>query len=314
MSSRAFDIATILFALKRLESNLDIKEWQASEHDQAKIFNWLKQHGGILDSITGLTALASADFQELNRFLTDRGFSPVFKPFHTARDLGVVAIIDKMIKWLNGPAKKTVIHARDGKLELPGFELPGEGVNIYQVDGDGYRDSYLLELLTKSRDTLWLFVHPNLKISQLGLVDLSIDVMSKPRQIASVAGREIPGFGALTKPAFSGAEVPMVDFDVNPSLDFLLGAMATTKKNDPYQVKQACQQFKMRMDRHGARVKAATSMGMMLTCCIDATPPPFIVDRPFYGWWMQDGIKLPMAAFFVDYDSMKRPDGNLTDL
>lgn len=63
---------------------------------------------------------------------------------------------------------------------MPGFELPDDGVNISEVEG--YRGSYLLELLTQSDETLWLFVHENTSVEGLDLVKLSLDVMQRPRK------------------------------------------------------------------------------------------------------------------------------------
>jgi len=186
------------------------------------------------------------------------------------------------------------IRTRQGA--LPGFELPGKGVNIYEVQG--YRGSYLLELLTKSDDTLWLFVHDDITLEGLDMVKLSMDVMRTSRK---------PPMGRT----FAGAKVPMIEFDVKPDLRWLLGADTTTVSGDYYVIAQAAQHFKMRMDETGARVKVATAL---LLAGISQLPGVFVVDRPFYGWWTQPGIDLPMAVFFADWDSWRKPAGSVEDL
>ena len=70
----------------------------------------------------------------------------------------------------------------------------------------------------------------------------------------------------------------------------------------------------MRMDETGARVKVATAMVASRCCVISEGPTVFVVDRPFYGWWTQTGVALPMAAFFAGWDSLHRPEGSLDEL
>ena len=104
----------------------------------------------------------------------------------------------------------------------------------------------------------------------------------------------------------------MIEFDVKPDLSWLLGADTTTVSGDSYSVAQAAQQFKMRMDETGARVKVATAIVVVRVNLL--VPTVFIVDRPFYGWWTQRGIDLPMAAFFADWDCWRKPSGSLESL
>jgi hypothetical protein len=299
--SRALDIVTVLHALRQLEKRLGVKGWKIEEGgaDQAKVFAWLKKFGKTLDKISGIEGLVSGRHYELNRFLLEHEFEAAFTPFKSKFDLGAVSIIDKTVKWLNGPAKETTIINYETGQKFPGFELPAGGVNVYKINAEGYINSYLLELLTKSDDTLWLLVHPCLDLKGLDLVELSLEAMSKPRLIAGVEK-------VLDKPDFVGAKIPMLDLLADPDVSFLINSVAVTNNEDCYRIGQAKQRFKMRMDQNGARVKAATSVGMVFMTCI-AEAQPFVVKGPFYGWWTQKGIDLPMAAFFADFDSMKRP-------
>jgi hypothetical protein len=306
MATRALDVVTIIRALKEFEKELKISEWFPGNPLQLKVFDWLKKYGLALDSVTGLKALASRDCDELNRFLVQNKFNPVIQPFNTGTSLGVVAIVDKLIKWLHGPGEIVDIQTEKGL--LPGFKLPAGGVNVYQVEG--YKDSHLLELLTKTEDTLWLFIHPDLTITGLDLVDLSLDVMSKQRKIAKLRSYFGDDLGEV---AFAGAKIPMLDFDISPDISWLCDAGGIDENKLPFSVEQAFQQFKMRMDETGARVKVATAMVMRYTAMVGG-PSCFVVDTPFYGWWMQKGVPFPMASFFADYDSLKKPVGSLEDL
>jgi hypothetical protein len=302
MATRALDVVTVFHALITLGDRIGAKRWDAVNDEQARVLAMLDTHRESIARITGLDALASNLYQELNKFLTDRKFAPMVDPFDPSDNIGVVSVLDKLVKWLSGPGEVIEIPSANGK--LPGFKLPAQGVRVYSVAG--YDESYLVELLTKSHDTLWLFTNPDQTLDGLDLVRLSMEVMSRRRAIASL-GR----MGGGT-PRFAGAQIPMVDFDIHPDLGWLLGACATTEKQGAWTIVQAKQQFKMRMDETGARVKVATAL-VGFRCAIPRSVP-FVVDRPFYGWWTQKGIDLPMAAFFADWDSLKKPAGSLEDL
>ncbi len=305
MATRALDVLTILHALHVLDGELKTTGWNTKNPQQVKIFAWLEEHRELLAEVTGLDAKASRFWEELNQFLTDHKFDPMVQPFDPDLGIGVVSILDKLVKWLNGPGAKVQINTAQG--ERPGFELPASGVNIHEVAG--YPGSYLLELLTKSDDTLWLFIHGDTSLYGLDMVELSMDVMSRTRKIPMSKSMFSSNRQYQT---FAGAQVPMLDFDIKPDISWLLNADTQTETGEYYFIAQAAQQFKMRMDETGARVKVATVIVTMRG--ISEDPKVFVLDRPFYGWWTQKGLNLPMAAFFADWDALHQPAGSLEDL
>ena len=304
MATRALDVVTILHAISVLDIELKTTGWTAHNPQQEQVFAWLEQHRGLLASVTGLDAKASRFWQELNSFLTERKFDPMVAPFDPNKGIGVVSILDKLVHWLHGPGTVVEMHTEQGR--RPGFELPPTGVNIYEVEG--YQRSYLLELLTKSDDTLWLFPHNDTSLDGINLAKLSMDVMSKPRR--TPMRKRMLGEGEY--PRYAGAQVLMVDFDIKPDISWLLGADTHTEGGDHYFVDQAAQQFKLRMDQTGARVKVATATVILHS--MREEPILFRLNRPFYGWWTQKGLDLPMAAFFADWDALHKPAGSLEDL
>lgn len=306
MATRALDVITILHALETLDHELQATRWQPQNPAQQELFAWLKTYQKHLARITGLEAKASRFYEELNAFLEHKGFSLRLEPFDPASGLGVVSVLDKLVRWLHGPGTHCDIATRQGA--MPGFELPEAGVHVYEVEG--YRGAYLLELLTQSEETLWLFVHTDTSLEGLDLVKLALDVMGRSRQTSM--SRVPAGLGEHTFPTFAGAKVPMIDFDLRPDLTWVLGAGLTTKRSGRYAITQAKQQFKLRMDETGARVKVATALVMATSLRSD--PTVFLVDRPFYGWWTQRGIDLPMATFFADWDCWRKSAGTLEDL
>ncbi len=147
-----------------------------------------------------------------------------------------------------------------------------------------------------------------MSLDGLDMVKLSMDVMSRSRK--APMRKSVFGHGEYR--AYAGAQVPMVDFDIKPDISWLLDADTYTESGEYYFVAQAAQQFKMRMDETGARVKVATVIVTLRG--ISEEPKVFVLDRPFYGWWTQKGLSLPMAAFFADWDSLRKPSGSLEDL
>jgi hypothetical protein len=305
MATRAIDIITILHAISVLDGELKTTGWNSKNPQQKKIFGWLVAHREMLAKVTGLDAKASRFWEELNKFLTDHKFDPMVERFDPDRGIGVVSILDKLVKWQHGPGAKVQIRTVQG--DRPGFELPAQGVNVYEVSG--YPGSYLLELLTKSDDTLWLFVHNNNSLEGLDMAELSMDVMSRSRKTPMHKGM-FGGSGQYR--VFAGAQVLMLDFDIKPDISWMVGADTNTEDGGYFFIAQAAQQFKMRMDETGARVKVATVMVAMRG--ISEEPKLFVLDRPFYGWWTQKGLSLPMASFFADWDSLQKPAGSLEDL
>lgn len=237
MTTRALDVVTIGHAFSVLDATLRSIGWQPRNEQQAWFFEWYKKNREKIARIKGLEALASQYYEKLNEFLVAHKSDPMVDPFDPSRGLGVVSILDKLVHWLNGPGALVDIRGTNGAT-LPGFELPKTGVNIFEVAG--YPGSYLLELLTQSDDTLWLFVHGNTSLDGLDLVRLSLDVMSPSRKTPMSTGFHSRSSGY---PTFAGAQIPMLDFNIKPKLDWLLGADTYTELGDYFFVDQAAQLY-----------------------------------------------------------------------
>jgi hypothetical protein len=293
MATRALDVSTILVALQTLDQELQTTGWHPQNPAQRELFAWLQTYQAQLTRVTGVEAKASRFFEELNAFLEQKGFSLRLEPFDPTSGLGVVSVLEKLVRWLQGPGTLVTIETRRGGMR--GFKLPESGVHLYEVAG--YEGAFLLELLTQSEETLWLFVQENRHVEGLDLVKLALDVMQCARQTPLHQNF----FHGAAYPAFAGAEIPLIEFDLRPDLTWLPGAGMTTASGDRYLIDQAVQQVKMRMDATGAHVQVATAMGVIFESAVIG-PKVFTLDRPFYGWWTQRGVDLPMAVFFADWE------------
>lgn len=312
--TQTMDIATILLALMKLKEATKANGWIPQNPQHAMLLQWLDEFGDLLPKITGLSALASRHYEALNAFLEENEFPAMFKSFDPDDKIGVAAILDKLVSWLYGPGELVDIWSPAGNKHLPGFELPPEGVIVYQVEG--YSGAHLLEILTKTDDRLWLFHAPAMTPPiWLGLARLAIDVMRRKRTLVTRSST----YGGPLLVAFAGAQIPMLDFESESDLSWLLDLGMQTQ-NDRYWVEKASQIFKMRMDETGARVKVVTAMLMLAEAIMETPPPPYVVNGPFFGWWTQvgvtmaDGNPFPMAAFYAGLDALKKPEGSLEDM
>src|SRR3989337_4119247 len=296
MSTQAFDAVTIFKCLAQLEAQFlgENREWEPQNDEQERLFTLYQQMKDYLAQIRGLKAKGSKFYTELNDFLVEEGFSPMFQPFNPEDSVGVATVLDKMVEWFV-EAELVNITAQNGR-EYPGFEIPKQGVSIYTTNY-----GTLAELYTKSEDTVWLLLPTANQPDLLGfnLFETAVKVMSEEGSINH---------------HFSGIQIPKVDLDVTPDLNFLLRARTFDTNDVPWRVTQAFQRFKFRMNENGARAKVTTGIAVTMEAFF-AKPDPLILDRPFLGWFTQKGLELlPMAVFWADYDSWKEPSGSLENL
>lgn len=281
-----------MHALRTLEAE-DIVGWKPVNDSQAQLIQWMEKYGCDLDRITGLDALASTDYQALNVFLAKRKFEIQFSPF-PPRDIGVVSVLDKQVRWQDNRGKNYPIRTEKGI--VPGFRL-SVGANVYKLAD--FVDAHLVELKTASEDTLWIADGLEPGLSGIQMVRHTLAIMN-------TASR-----GNVTL-SYDFVAVPKVDLDVEPDISWMKDAISVNPAG--YTITQALQQLKLRMNETGARVKAATAMSVMRGMVRQRHEQAFVINKPFYGWWVQEGVSFPIGVFFADWDSFKEPEGTLEDL
>ena len=102
--------------------------------------------------------------------------------------------------------------------------------------------------------------------------------------------------------------VPMLEMDIKPDLSWLLGTTAVGTQGK-YAVQQAFQQFKLRANEKGARVKVVTGLLVASARATSPPPMPYYLDDPFIGFFSPAGQSdtLPLAAFWADTDVWQNP-------
>ena len=282
MSSHALDVVTMFDCLSTLTKKLKLTGWTGVNPDQKVVLAWMDQLTKYLPRLRHLKAKASPDFEILNQFLKENGFDPMFTPFD---GLGVVSIMDILIEWLKSG---DLVDIETYQGTFPGFALRRQDVT-------GYSDAFgtLLEIETKTHDTLWIYVPYETEELQ------GIDLVTKAFEILS-ARHEIDTY-------IAGAHIPMIDLAIKPSLSFMLGVGAQDRSDSPWYITQAFQQFKFRMNQIGAHMEVSTGMGME-KAIMTRKPEPFIIRRPFIAWITQKGVpQLPIGVMYLDFDSWRVP-------
>jgi hypothetical protein len=283
MSSKALDILTIERCLFELEQELGIEHFASHNQAQADVLKWYFYHHHLLNMFSGLKAKGSRFYKEINTWLQGEGFDIQVDPFDPDSGFVVASILHKIVKWLKGSAKKTDVYCYKNRTEYEAFELPREGIEVYEIDAIGT----LVKLITAGDSDLWLLLSNDYDDERIGInmVKLAFDAMQ-------ARGEKVDA---------ESATIPCVDFDLKPDISFLVGLTGGV-----YTVDQALQQFKFHMDADGAEVKVATSM--IVKC--SRGPLKVTFNRPFYGWWTQRGLEnIPFAAFYADVDSWQKKVG-----
>ena len=229
-------------------------------------------------SDTELRAWASRDHEKLNKILFEEGFSITLEPFGLD-GFGVVSILDVLIKWLHEGTK--------GELAIDGVTYPAVSLDK-AVTALHYGKKEIAQLQTRSADTVWMTI-----------ADEPLEGFALLERIKSIKN-------ALTQSDIDYNAIvtfPMVDINQQVDIDWLLGM-----KLPGFEINQAKQQTKFKMNEKGAHVRSAVAIGLMRSC---AKPPKprthIIINKPFYIWVERPGLSHPVFAGYITPDSWKEP-------
>lgn len=288
MATQIFDVTTIVMALHVAERDFLTPDrvWRAVNDQQDRFLELYKRFRDVT-RMEGIKAKASKDIDALNFFLAENGFDIRLDPITDPEGFGVVAILDRLVKWLIMGEERTI---RVGGKTYPAFRLE-KGASFYTISG--YRDPAVC-LQTQSGDTVWL-TFADEQLNGLDLVD------------------KILGLATARKESiydYKGTVIPEVLVNQRPDISFLLNMGTYDPQGQYWFIQQALQQAKFAMNREGARIKVATTIAVMRTS-LPEVKPDLVFDRPFYLWITgREGSALPVAMMYVDKDAWQKADLN----
>lgn len=234
-----------------------------------------------------LRSWASPDHGYLNKILIDNGFSIQLRPFGGKDSFGVVSILDVMVEWLHEGFATSV--AVGGK-EYPAVSIE-EGF-IIQVSSR--HEHPVVAIQTKSGDTLYITVADKLR-SEFELLEYVEKIQATLREYDP----NKDGYATfLEHHRYNKIIFPMVNLDREEDISWLLGM-----NKGLWNIGQALQQTKFKMNEKGARVESAVALGVN-TCPM---PWPLTIDKPFFLWISRPGCTAPIFAGYITETEWKKP-------
>ncbi len=225
--------------------------------------------------------------ENLNRILAEEGFSLRFDSFNP-NEFGVLSILDVTVEWL----VKAQPLPRFGREMVPGVSMDDFGdvgderTALFKGFTSVLHPSPVACVQTKSGDLVYMTI--------AGVAWSGFELIEK---IDAIRASE------FRPEEFSKLLFPMIDFEEKKSLDWLVNLKTT---GHPWEVADAAQQTKFKMNHTGARVKDAVTITVR-SLVARVGPPPLIIDEPFFLWIERPGLGKPIFYAYLDQSVWKDP-------
>ena len=261
------------------------EEWLANNPQQKaylKIYDNCR--GAKIPEIESKVSIGTVE--PVNKFLSDRGFDIKLDPIGE-NDLAIASILELIIKWLT-KGDKTTVYNYDNRTRYQAVHLE-DGVKIIRVYGDylNIRGIPVAMIQTRNGDTIYMTM-PN------GALKDSFEVFNLAKDLISSRTEDDGYF--LNEVVF-----PMIDLDVKPDISWIIGMC--DKLKDKWEITQALQQTKVKIDEEGVVVKEAVAIGVTLASMNLHEPEPLVIDKPFLFVIKREGLKEPLFSAYLDVDS-----------
>jgi len=278
----------IVAALKGAEMFLDGPlHWTAKNLIQVEFLKrCFELDGDRVAAFKEIESLASANAEEINAFLKAKGFDTALEKFKEG-EFGVASVLNILVEWLEKGQKTKLKHA-DGT-EYPAVHLRKN----FEVFQHSWHFEPVVRLKTKSGDMLYMTacVDPETKDDGFSLIK-KIDEITYDLQPAVLA------YGAVI--------FPMVELDQKVDITWLVGLKTVDYHGYPWEISQAKQQTKFRMNEVGARAESAVATRMR---GITAARPghTLVINDSFLLWIERPGLSQPLFTAHITPDHWKEP-------
>ncbi len=300
MTSRVSSIFDIVGALVQAEVDgiLPVGSiWQAKESmpfEQLVFLDYMKE---VRQHIPGLTAdklmkgKSTWDVKIINKWFADNGFSIKLtaKPQPDQEMFYLGCIYSHLLTWQQAGSEQK-LRGENGK-DYDGVYMKRRGLSFYSLD-----HLSIASVATKdTRDVAYMM--PCKLGAEISPFELSL--------FARATQRDMKRTGE-----FSALHFPMVDLNVDTSLDWLKGIWTETFKIDQIaRVVEAKQQSKLKMNHKAAKAESAAGISVSFESV--SLDRPMVIDQPFLFWISRQGIPMPLFAAWVDFESWANP-GNFS--
>ncbi|MDP3779370.1 MAG: hypothetical protein Q8R30_05005 [bacterium] len=294
--SNVMVIPPILSALVKSEDVLGAgRVWSAVNALQSRFLDdfFIRRAELFCFSEKELRAWASMVAADLNEILAREGFSIRLSDFNPGQ-FGVVSILDVMAEWLvmaghvSMPVGKQLYPAVH---MLPTRLIEDIRVGLFNAAMSSAHPHPLVRLNTKSGDSVCMTI-----------ADHVYDDFELMSRIDDIRCRSV-----VTPISASWLMFPMVDLDLETSLDWMVGMHTVAANGDQAKIISAVQQTKFKMNHLGARVKSAVGMGFATTSVRVDVAEPIIIDEPFFLWIERPGLQFPLMYGYIDEQNWNDP-------
>jgi len=294
MKSQTTVLAPIIAALVKAEDRLGAdRVWKAINDMQVKFLESYFCHRDNLGNYKPeeLRSWISNSAAELNQILAKEGFDIQLEEFPSGQ-FGVVSILDVLVEWI---AKGDQINFQYG-----GQSHAGVFMTDFVDTEDGRKlvfESFLSSehphpiacVHTKSGDKVFMTIAGK-EVEGLDLAD-AIDAVRK---------------GQLLPQNYKQLEFPMVDYREKIDISWLIGMFTIDQnRSSIWDIAQAMQETKFRMNHEGARVKSAVAMAVRKF--VASIPRVLKIDQPFWLWIERDGLAIPVMYGYFSVEDWKNP-------
>lgn len=250
-----------------------------------------------------LRAWASRIAAELNAILIQEGFSIQLRDFGPD-EFGVVSILDVLVDWV---AQGRAMELTAGRKEYLGNWYPGVHM-ISRVDTDKK------SLRTFSSSVVSCHNEPIVALATQSGDVVTMTIADRPYADFDLVSRiETLRLAERSARPASYLMFPMVDLNVETSLEWLIGMHTIAANGNKASITQALQQTKFKMNEFGARVKSGVALRIRATVAVVDIIPPIIIDKPFFLWIERPGMSFPLMYAYVDEVDWKNP-GDLSNM
>jgi len=296
MATKTWTWWPIVAVLVKIEDMLGTnRTWtavNARQEDFLKDF-FAKCRGELGKLAEQLTSVVDTAVGPVNKFLADRGFDIQLED-QGPRSLYAASVFDLLLDWL-APGKKIDWRAQDG-FAFDAVKLKSLGqatFNPVYMLGDTYSNE-AVQITASNGDVVHLIKD---RRGSSGRNILGVAIAQHGLTVKSESGNK----------RYEEIIFPMVTLDQQVDISWLQGLHTCTDNLDFYEIAQALQQTKVRMNHLGVRVESAVAVSVRFMALATEPPTRFVIDEPFWLVIERPGVKQPLFVGFMDRDCWKNP-------
>jgi hypothetical protein len=229
-------------------------------------------------SIAEIESIASFTADDINRFLSVRGFKIQLAPFRRGsswREMGVASVLDLLVNWIR-PGTYTTVKGQDGNV-YPAARL---GLTVSSFHKAAHHRYPVAQLHTISGDLVYL--------TKLDSAPADFELLQYAQQ-----------FSGSLRPIYNycGVVFPMVDLKQEVDISWLLNLETTSAEGEPAKITQALQGMHLAMKQEGARAMRA----------VYEPEPDLVIDGPFLVWFQRLWLAKPLFVGYITEEDWKNP-------